>query len=55
MEASEVWNLMKSIAGILFVVLIGLYVIHCFTTRQFISVDEFDVFIRKVVQNIFSH
>ena len=54
MDASDFWNLLKTIAGIGFMVLVCLYAIRCFTAGQLISLDQFDVFVRALIRHIFS-
>lgn len=54
MEEFGFWNLMKSIAGIVSVTLLGLYVVRCVSVWQLVTVDQFDQFIRSLIHFVAS-
>jgi hypothetical protein len=54
MEDFGFWNLLKSIAGIVFVTLLGLYIVRCISTWQLVNLDQFDQFIRSLIHYVTS-
>jgi CHASE2 domain-containing sensor protein len=53
-DISEVWRWTQKIAGVFMVVCLCLYVLRCVMAWRFISLDQFDHFMRGLIVYIFS-
>jgi hypothetical protein len=49
MFPSEIWDRFKSLAGLLCMIGVGLYLLRCAVARDFISVEHFARFLRGLI------
>lgn len=54
MFASEIWDRLKSLAGILLVAGLCLYALRCILAWDFISVDQYGHFLRGLLRYLVS-
>ncbi len=50
---AEFWHWTQRIAGIVFLVLVSLYIIQCLSHLDIVGLDYFDHYIRSLIKNIF--